>query len=69
MAFMTGYLVLKAYMLGITHNYQLKNNVEPVRNKGVVSEYVEARKEAKEEEKEIKNEELFTKMMSEYMPK
>lgn len=28
-AFITGYFTLKAYKLGITHNYNLKHDIEP----------------------------------------
>lgn len=30
-AFITGYFTLKAYRLGITHNYNLKHDTEPVK--------------------------------------
>ncbi|MPN06134.1 hypothetical protein SDC9_153389 [bioreactor metagenome] len=39
MCFITGYFTLKAFNLGIRHNWELKNNVEPKREPGMANPF------------------------------
>lgn len=47
MCFITGYFTLKAFNIGLRHNYELKNNIEPQKEKIIINpfENIQVKKE------------------------
>lgn len=52
MSALTGYIALKAYMQGIKHNYELRNNISPSKLTNPISDYIEHKQEEKQEKEQ-----------------
>jgi len=44
-----GFLVLKAYTLGLRHSYELKHDIIPTEKKGVIQSIIDKRENIKED--------------------
>lgn len=51
---------LKAYEIGLKHNYEIKNNIKPSESKNIVAETIEKKVEEKKQQD-------FQEMINEYL--
>lgn len=58
-AVVTGYFTLKAYEMGIKHNYQLRNNEKPSESKSIIETVSEAVADVSGDKKMVESYEIF----------
>lgn len=49
-AMITGYFTLKAYQMGLKHNYELKHDIKPTEPKSPIIEHIEQKEKSKQRE-------------------
>lgn len=53
MAYLTGYFTLKAYTLGLKHNYEIRHDIEPTEIVNPVRKFFDNKKDEKAEEEQF----------------
>lgn len=58
---------LKAYEMGLKHNYELKNNKEPSKDKSTIEKIHEVKVAAEIKKEEIQKQQDFQELINEYL--
>lgn len=58
---------LKAYEMGLKHNYELKNNERPSENKSIVEKINEAKVAEEVRKEEVQKQQYFQQLINEYL--